>query len=203
MIVRNTTSNHLTVSDLVNPDNASVSLILAPSVNVTIYNEDAEKSKALKKFIELTYVEVVDRDTEPSSNTVVGDASFKLLDSILASDKLIQFITDGNNLAVANPAIYTAVHNQAKTVRVVIINTDGSRDYANSVSTALISASGGTVNGLSLDTLVFEDGLASMTVLRATAGNVNLTLSDITHPLFNSVPPTAVTPYGTAQVQFS
>lgn len=203
MIVRNITANRLLVSDMTHPDNAAVSLILVPSVNTTLYNEDAEKSKALRKFIEDSLVEIVSRDDEPSSETVVGDSSSKLVDSILSSDKQVQFVTDGNDIASADPEIYTAVHAVAKEVRLVITNANDSRDYANSVTTCLITASGGTVNGLSLDTVTFVDGLATVSVLRATAGNVNLTLSDFTHPLFTSVPPVELAAGQAAQVQFS
>ena len=202
MIVKNVTSTNLTVSDMVSPDNASVRLILAPNVEVTLFNEDVEKSNILLSYIEDNLVEVVDRETEPTTGTPVGEQTNEIVDWALCNDTLVQFIKDDGTLATSDPEVYSTGINTTKNIRMVVTDGDGTKDLLNSISTVLVSASGGTVNGGSSATVTFTNGLVTIGVFCSEPAPVNLTLSNFTHPLSSEVPPCIVNVSKKATVNF-
>ena len=124
-------------------------------------------------------------------------------DWVTSSDVVVQFITDAGALSGVDPAIYSATHAVAKSVRLVVTDGSGVKDVLNSISTMLVTATGGTVNGGATATVTFNHGMVTLTVLRATAGNVDLALSAFTHPQSAAVPPTTVSVVKIAQVQFA
>lgn len=201
MKIKNVSGSELTIIDI-KGSGLGGALTLSDQEVVVIYNEDAEKSFQLKKLLDQSLVTKL-ADDEPSDSTSIASPSSKLETLALANDKLVQFIKDNNSIATSDPEIFTATHNVAKSIRLAITDGDGTRDLLNSSSTFLISASGGTVNSASSATITFTDGLATVSIFRATAGNVNLVVSAVTHPLSAAVPPTTVTAASAAQVQFS
>ena len=201
MIVKNITSSNLTVSDMVSPDNAAVRLILSPNVEVTLFNEDVEKSNILLSYIGDNLVEVVDRETEPTTGTSVGEQTKEMVNWALCNDVLVQFIKDDGTLATNDPEIYSGTPNVDKAIRLVVTDGDGTKDLLNSVSTVLVSASGETtVNGqASSATVTFTNGLATVNI-NSSGGAISLTLSSFTHPLSSAVPPCIVSTSKTATV---
>lgn len=201
MKIKNISTKKIVFSDLYVP-NTLQNLELLPNEEIAIYDEDAEKSTGLKLMMDAGKVSKVS-DEEPLDSSLAADNSSSLQNALLSNDKLIQFITDADEISVLPTELYPATASTPKAVRIVITDGDGSRSYANSQSTVLVTASGGTVNGLASDTITFADGLAEVEVLKTSAGNVDLTLSAITHPLSADVPPVLVTAAGAAQVQFA
>lgn len=69
MIIRNISTDYIRIDDLRSPLFAAAPLVLKPGVDVTIYNEDAEKSITLRYFIDNLMVQVIDNAIEPSTGT--------------------------------------------------------------------------------------------------------------------------------------
>jgi hypothetical protein len=101
----------------------------------------------------------------------------RLIEWVKSTDLLIQF-APSNGSSVQNE--FDATAGEAHDVELWVTNGQGFLDVFNSDEEVTVGASGGTVNGETSVDVTMEDGKVVLSVLRATAGDVTLSLSNNT-----------------------
>lgn len=187
MRIKNNTTGKILIADL--PGQQSSGLIVQAKEEVTIFNEDAEKSLQLKSFIDGGQISVLNATDEPTSGTSIGDPEADLRTWVLMNDVSAQFVggDDGLNGPTV-PNNYSGTPGTPVTVPLWVTDGDGTLDIINSQSTVQVAIVGGTASNPTIDggvgpvTLTFVKGAASVKVDAGGAGTVLLALSSPTHP---------------------
>lgn len=125
MIVQNVTSANLLISDIKDPASPTAPLFLLPGVNKTLFNEDCERSAALKQLITDSKVSVIDAGAEPNDGTSVGD-----VDLTSKADKVAAVAAASSAAtAVADAAVQTGAYVQADVQSIADLANDLKAKY--------------------------------------------------------------------------
>jgi len=185
------------------------SLVVDPSADILLFDEDLEKSGTLKSLLDsgkLTKIsdeEPADFDSNADVGTIqlasmnafasvqsldLGQYLQDLLDLTLVNDSLMQFSggVEGKNGTTANT--YVGTQGAGTTVSIDVTNTNDVTNLLNSQSTVLVTITGGTAASPTIDggagpvVKLMVRGTASMVIDAGATGTVILGLSSPTHP---------------------
>lgn len=99
MKIKNISSQTLQFLDILSPGAAGGCLILSPNAEVTIFDEDAEKSNLLKSYINDSLVQKTGSD-EPNSGTVVGSSPSEVSNTFSTANHSFQGVASDLTLTV-------------------------------------------------------------------------------------------------------
>ncbi len=180
MKVKNTSLETVVLQDIYDAQTRLQGITLQAGVEVTLYDEDCEKSVSLKTFMDNGKVIWIS-DEEPT--TGVADLADKIIDWILSADSIIQFL----------PTTGGAVHGTPVAIYAKVTNLDGVVDTFNNVATVVVTISSGSATGKKIQykladgtwstlgagpvTVPVINGVFSVKVDGTSSGDINLALS--------------------------
>jgi len=187
MKIKNISSSIISINDLLDRETKQP-ITLDLNEEMIIYDEDAEGSSTLKRYIDGGYIQVTGKEEPVEIEDIVGGGeerdTYLVKKTLLGADVAIQF-TPVNG--AGNDNAYAGAINTDKDITLAITNGNGGIDYVNSTATIVVSITGGTagtkqirliggVYGAGPVTLSFVEGEAKVQV-KGTVGTITLGLS--------------------------
>jgi hypothetical protein len=173
MKIKNISSSNIILSDI--KDAGGRETYVYAGQEVVIYDEDAEKSGSLRQYILDGYIIKIG-DEEPGEGSGVEiEKADKIIDWIISRDQAIQF-TDPINGTIEND--YAGVHGTPVVVGLAVTDGAGVIDTFKQGATIVVTIDAGTIDGVAGPvTKTLVNGEIAVSINRATAGDVNITLS--------------------------
>jgi hypothetical protein len=185
-VVKNLLVNPIQLLDVTTFDKAPI--FLQPGVETDLLtlaiDEEVAKSFHIKRLETVGAIQVL--STFNTANTQ-GDQQAELVNWVISGDLCLQFTGGIDGLNGPFPTVNNYAGPKAGvTIPMVIVNGAGVTDPFNSVTTVLLTATGGTapkINGSAAPvTVTLVNGTASVVVSDTAAGVVNIGMSAATHP---------------------
>jgi len=184
MKIKNVSSSKVIIDDV---GAKGVNIKLEPGEIKVIFDEDAEKSPALKKLIDAGFVQKIG-DEEPSIGP--KDVTQKIIDWIISNDVAIRFVKEGTEWDSGQGKFVTT--NDSIPIQLKVCDGDGTIDTFNSTATVAV-ASTGSATIVETMPIAFTNGIATITVnnsvdeeitLSLSGGNTSLDLTDTVNVIF-------------------
>ena len=174
MQIKNVSSSIVSIYDLVDSTGRK-GITLNPGQEILVYDEDAERSGALIDFMKRGLIQKIG-DIEPKEDQNVEiEQVDKVIRWINSRDKAIQFANPING-SIQNE--FNGTHGTPVNIAIVVTDGDGTVSIFNHSAIVVVTVDAGTINGVSGSVTVnFTNGQVVVSINRADAGDVNISLS--------------------------